>query len=90
MFEQLRELATAWALGAVIGLGQLLSDNKQHVSARLAVGRALVSGGLGASAPVALFFFPEADPMMLYGLACALASLGTSALEALLERVAGK
>ena len=73
-------LAVLALIGAIIGLGKLLADDTPF-SWRVALGRAVVSGGLGASAGILLTAFPDASPVLLYGTAAALASLGTSALE---------
>jgi hypothetical protein len=78
-------LALLAAIGAVIGMGKLLVENKPF-SMRLSIGRALVSGGLGASAGLILTAFPDASPVLLYGTAAGLASMGTSAIEVVLSK----
>lgn len=72
-------------IGAAIGLGKLLASS-ERLTARLVVGRAVTSGGLGAAAGATSILFPSADPIVFYGAAAVLASLGTSALEALFNR----
>jgi hypothetical protein len=75
-------------LGAGIGLGQLL-NSKEALTPRLVLGRAIVSGGLGASAAVAISFLPAIPFAAQLGLAAALASLGTSAVEKIVNRMVG-
>lgn len=76
-------------IGAVIGIGRLLAEDGP-VTFRIAAGRALVSGGLGASAGVIFSLFPDANPVLLYGTAAGLASLGTSGVENLVLRILRK
>lgn len=75
-------------VGAAIGLGQLLSS-KTPITLRLAVGRAIVSGGLGLAAAGALAFFPDMSAYAQIGVGAALASIGTSGLERLLKKFTG-
>jgi len=78
-------LALLALIGACIGIGKLLQEDTPF-SWRVAVGRSVVSGGLGASAGLILTAFPDASPVLMYGTAAALASLGTSGVESLLFR----
>lgn len=82
-----------WVLGAAIGLGQLLSSDAP-LSVRSAIGRALVSGGLGTASGLIVLAFNDVPPIAMFGAAAAIASLGTSALERLLmtmaERLRGR
>lgn len=73
-------------IGALVGLGHLLKEDTPFTM-KVAFGRALVSGGLGAAAGMILTLFPEAPAVLLYGTAAALASLGTSGLERLLLKI---
>jgi hypothetical protein len=77
------------AVGAAVGLGQLLVSNEK-LTKRVVFGRALVSGGLGASSAAALSLWPDLGLAPQLGIAAALASLGTSALERLFQRVVGR
>lgn len=86
MDDTSKSLITAAALGAAIGLGQLASS-AQPITWRLALGRAVVSGGLATACGTALIWWPTLHPMALVGLAAALASLGTSGVERLLARM---
>lgn len=81
-------IAILAAIGAAIGLGKLL-DSQERITPRLVVGRAIVTAGIGAAAGAATLLFPSADPVVLYGLAAGIASLGTSGVEMLLRRKLG-
>jgi hypothetical protein len=71
-----------WVVGAAIGLGQLLQTDGRFCW-RKALGRAMVSGGLGAAAGLLVLAIDKAPPIAMFGLAAALASLGTTTLERL-------
>lgn len=73
------------AIGTVVGLGKLLAS-EDKLTKRIVIGRAIVSGGLGAAAGASALLFPEASPLVHYGLAATCASLGTSGIELLLAR----
>jgi hypothetical protein len=75
-------------IGAAIGLGKLLNSDEK-ITARLVVGRAIVNAGIGAAAGAGTLLFPSADPLVLYGLAAGIASLGTSGLEMLVKKKLG-
>lgn len=75
-------------IGAAIGLGKLLNSDEK-ITPRLVLGRAVVTGGIGAAAGAGTLLFPTADPVVLYGLAAAIASLGTSGLELLVKKKLG-
>jgi hypothetical protein len=76
-----------WAavLGAAIGLGQIL-DSGERLSARILIGRALVTAGLAAIAPVLLTWFPAMPRTVEFAFAALIASLGTSGLQMLARR----
>lgn len=76
------------AIGAFIGLGKLLSS-QDKLTPRLVIGRAITSAGLGAAAGATTLMFPTADPLVMMAAAAGLSSLGTSALEAMFNRVTG-
>ena len=88
MLDHYKELGGLVLLGAVIGLGQLLASG-ERITVRLAIGRALCSGGLGGAASSALVVWPDLPPAALLGIACAIASLGTSLIESIFARMAG-
>jgi hypothetical protein len=75
-------------IGAAIGLGKLLNSTEK-ITLRLATGRAVVNAGIGAAAGAGTLMFPTADPVVLYGLAAGIASLGTSGLELLVKKKLG-
>lgn len=82
-------VATLALIGAGIGIGKLLAS-EEKLTTRLVIGRALVTAGIGAAAGAVSLLFPSADPLVLYGSAAGLASLGTSGLEMIVHRLAGK
>jgi hypothetical protein len=67
-------------IGAAIGLGKLLNSEDQ-LTARRVAGRFIVNAGIGAAAGSVMLWVPNAPPLLLYGMAAGLASLGTSTLE---------
>lgn len=75
-------------LGILIGLGQLLAS-KEQLTARIVIGRCLSTVGLAMSAGSVLLAFPEIPIIAQLGVAAALASLGTSGLERLVQRLFG-
>ena len=75
-------------MGALIGLGQLLSS-ETPLSLRMAVGRAFVSAGLAACAPAMLIWAPNMPIMAEFALAAFFASAGTSGLQAILHKFTG-
>lgn len=77
------------ALGAAVGLGQLLASGEK-ITKRLLFGRTLVSAGLGATAAVPLAWLPEMPVAATFGLACALVTLGVAGIERLAQRFFGK
>lgn len=81
-------LSAVGIMGALIGLGQLLNST-EPLTWRYVVGRAIVSAGLAASAPVVLLWFPSMPKIAEFAVAALAASLGTSGLVALLRRVVG-
>lgn len=72
--------------GIILSFGQMLLS-KEELTVRIAIGRAIVSGGLGAAAGAFLALFPELPQTALVGIACVLVSLGTSSLERILRRL---
>lgn len=76
------------AVGVVIGIGQLLAS-KEELTWRIVIGRALSSAGIGCSAAAVLVWLPEVPLIAQFGIAAALASLGTSGLERLVQRAFG-
>lgn len=86
--DAIKHVGVLVGVGAVVGLGQLLVSNEK-LTARVIAGRAIVSGGLGLAAAGVLSFMPELSFYTQVGLASLLASLGTSALERVVQRLTG-
>jgi hypothetical protein len=76
------------AIGALIGLGKLLGSD-EPLTPRLIAGRMLASAGVGSAAGATTLLFPSADPIVLLGVAAALASAGASFLEMVLKKKLG-
>jgi hypothetical protein len=75
-------------IGAVVGLGKLLASD-ETLTKRVVAGRALSSGALGMAAAAILSFMPDIPFTAQMGIAALLSSLGTSALERIIQRIAG-
>lgn len=71
-------------IGALVGLGKLFASS-EPLTRRIVVGRALTHAGLGATAGAITLLFPSSSPIVMYGIAAGMASLGNSALEHLLQ-----
>ena len=76
------------ALGALVGIGQLLLT-KDTLTPRIVIGRAICSGALGVAAAAMLSFMPALPLAAQLGIAATFASLGTSALERVVQRLTG-
>lgn len=74
--------------GAVIGLGKTLAAGSPS-NWKIATARCITTAGLSMSAAFAVVIFPALSFTASVGLAAALASLGTSALEQMFQRVFG-
>lgn len=72
-------------IGLLTGLGQLMAS-KEPLSWRIIIGRCLSSAGLATAAGAILLVFPGIPAIAQIGVAAALASLGTSALERIIQR----
>lgn len=94
MPERLQMIQDYWQylwlpfIGALIGLGQLLGSTEQ-LTPRIIIGRALSSGGLAIASASVLIWIPDIQPVALAGVAAVSASLGTSFLEKLVQRLLG-
>lgn len=99
MPEKIIQAATEWreamaqallfcAIGMLTGLGQLLAS-KEVLTWRIVVGRCLSTAGIAMAAGVILLIVPGLPLIAQIGVASALASLGTSGLERLLQRAIG-
>lgn len=74
--------------GLMIGLGQLLGSNEK-LTLRIVMGRALSSMGISLVAGVGLLQIPDMPLVPLIGLSALCASLGTSALEKIVQQYFG-
>lgn len=74
--------------GLMIGLGQLLGST-QRLTWRIVIGRALSSVGLALTAGIALIQIPNIHIVALIGLSALVASLGTSAIERIIQHYLG-
>lgn len=88
LLESLSETFVFLALGAFIGMGQLLAS-REDVTLRIALGRAISVGGLSAAAGVIWLLYPNIPFGVQVSVAAALASLGTSGLEKIFQRILG-
>ena len=86
--EQIAQAAIFALVGMAVGLGQLFAS-QEMLTTRIIVGRALSTGGLGTVAGVVVVWIPELSFAGQIGVAAGLASLGTSALERVFQRVIG-
>jgi hypothetical protein len=78
-------LAALGGTGAAIGLAQLLITD-EPLTLRRAAGRAMVTAGLSVGAAAAVAWLPNIPFYAVVGLGAAMASLGTTGLEKLLQR----
>lgn len=83
--DSLQSVGWLAVMGGLVGLGQLLAS-KEKLTARIIVGRFLSSAGLGAAAALPLTVMPDMPFAAQLALAAGLASLGTSALERLVQK----
>jgi hypothetical protein len=77
------------AAGALVGIGQLLSKGDK-ITTRLLIARAIMHGALGVCAAAVTIVIPGVSFAAQVGLACVLASIGTSAVESLFQKVLSK
>ena len=87
--EAAQAIGALGAAGLVVGLGQLLAS-EEKLTKRIVIGRAMSSAGLGAASAGILAWLPDLPLVAQLGIACTMASLGTSGLEKLLQRVLGQ
>lgn len=99
MPEKIVQAASEWSeaiaqaslfaiIGVLTGLGHLMAS-KEVLSWRIVIGRCLSTAGIATAAGVVLLAFPAVPPIAQIGVAAALASLGTSGLERMIQRVLG-
>lgn len=75
-------------IGTLTGLGQLLAS-KEVLTKRIILGRCLSTAGIAMAAGIVLLIVPGLPPIAQIGVAAALASLGTSGLERMIQRAIG-
>ena len=73
-------------VGIAIGIGQLLAS-QEVLTKRIIIGRALSAGGIAMAAGAVLVWVPDLPLIGQVGVAAVLASLGTSGLERLFQRL---
>lgn len=86
MYKSLFALGVA---GLIAGLGTLLAS-AETLTLRIIIGRAMSSFALGIAAASVLTWMPSLAFEAQVGLSCLVASLGTSGLEKLIQRVIAK
>lgn len=73
-------------VGVLTAVGQMLQSTSP-ITWRIAVGRSITTGGMGLVAGAALAVFPDLSFIAQLGIAAALASLGSSGIEIVLQRI---
>ena len=87
--QQLGPAAMFAAVGSLIAVGQILLSN-DRITLRLVIGRCISTSGLAMCAGASLAVFPTLPLEARLGVAAMLASLGTSALEMIAQRIFGR
>lgn len=85
-YEQVAQALLFGFIGLTIGIGQLLASG-EVLTWRIVIGRALSTGGIAMGAGAVLVWVPELPLIGQMGVAAALASLGTSGLERMFQRL---
>lgn len=85
-YEHIAQALLFALVGIAIGVGQLLASS-EVLTWRIIVGRALSTGGIAMGAGAVLVWVPELTLVGQIGVAAALASLGTSGLEKMFQRL---
>jgi hypothetical protein len=76
-------------IGVLTAIGQIM-QSQEPVTLRVAIGRCITTGGIAVVAGAGLTLFPTMPFIAQIGLAAALASLGNSGLEVLLQKILGR
>lgn len=84
--DQAANAALFALVGISIGVGQLLAS-KEELNWRIIIGRSLSTGGIAMGAGAVLVWVPELNLLGQIGVSAVLASLGTSGLEKVFQRV---
>jgi len=85
-YEQIAQALLFAVVGLLIGMGQLLASG-EVLTWRIIIGRSLSTGGIAMAAGAVLVWVPELPLLGQLGVAAGLASLGTSGLEKLFQRM---
>lgn len=85
-YEQIAQAVLFSLVGISIGVGQLLASN-EVLTPRIVLGRALSTGGIAMASGAVLVWIPDLPLLGQIGIAAVLASLGTSGLERVFQRV---
>ena len=88
-FDDMKSLLVLAVAGLIAGLGTLLAS-EEKLTSRIVIGRAISSLALGVTAASILIWVPGVAFSAQVGIACAVASLGTSGLERLFQRALNK
>lgn len=87
--NDLKLITALGGAGLLVGIGQMLTS-EEKLTPRLIIGRAILSGVCGLAAGVLVLFMPDAPFVAQVAFACIMASLGTSAMEAVFHKWMGK
>lgn len=82
----LKHLGMLATVGVVVGLGTALAEMPK-LPTRVVFGRALTSAGMGVAAGGVLSWMPDMPLIAQCAVAAGMASLGTSGVTAMLQRV---
>ena len=85
-YEQIAQAVLFSLVGISIGVGQLLASN-EVLTPRIVLGRSLSTGGIAMASGAVLVWIPDLPLLGQIGIAAVLASLGTSGLERVFQRV---
>lgn len=84
--EQIATSMLFAVVGVTIGVGQLLVGD-EVLTWRIIIGRSLSTGGIAMAAGTVLVWVPDLPLIGQIGVAAAMASLGTSGLEKVFQRM---
>ena len=87
--EHYRDMINAAAIGALIGIGQVL-DSPDALSFRAVLGRALCVSGLAVGSFALLALVPDLPPKAQLGAAAFVASIGTDTAVRIVHQLAIK
>lgn len=86
LIDQMANALMFALVGITIGVGQLLAS-AEVLNWRIIIGRSLSTGGIAMAAGAILVWVPDLPLLGQIGVAAGLASLGTSGLERMFQRV---